>query len=242
VDDQLERREERELEVIRGQMDRTRAALGEKLEALESQVKDTVQVASEGVTAAVEGVKETVETVSETVSNVTETFNISRHIEEHPWAAMGCSLAAGVALGMLTGGSSAPQPQPQQQEALPPAQPAQPAPAPQRTDQTQSSASSSVWEAAMLGLRVLGVKALSGVVSNLITDHLPHEMHEELHKIVGGITENLGLKPEDNLVPPPGPEAARPDYEGQHETKMASSREATPTRRHNHKPRQNAPA
>jgi ElaB/YqjD/DUF883 family membrane-anchored ribosome-binding protein len=246
VDDELERREERELEVIRGQMDRTRASLGEKLEALESQVKDTVQVATEGVNAAVEGVKETVETVSETVSNVTDTFNVSGHIEKHPWASVGCSFATGLALGLLTGGESTPQPQ---QQAAPPQPapapapaplPAQAAPAPQPPAEEKPSAGSALWEAAMMGLRALGVKALSGVVKNLITDGLPREMHQELHKIVGGLTEDLGLKPEENPVPPPQPEA-RPEHEGQHETQMAISREE-PARRHNNKPRQSASA
>jgi ElaB/YqjD/DUF883 family membrane-anchored ribosome-binding protein len=231
-------------------MDRTRAQLGEKLEALESQVKDTVQVATEGVTAAVEGVKETVETVSETVSNVTETLNISRHIEQHPWAAMGCSLATGVALGMLTGGDSSHEQKPQQQQAEPPqptAQPAQPAPAPRRAAEESSSAKSSVWEAAMMGLRTLGVQAVTGVLRGLIKGNLPQEMHQELHKIVGGFTEGLGLKPEDNPIPAPAPEE-RPEDKGQHEGKgqtddqMAGSREAPAQRRHNNRPRQSASA
>jgi ElaB/YqjD/DUF883 family membrane-anchored ribosome-binding protein len=247
VDDELERREERELEVIRGQMDRTRAKLGEKLEALESQVKDTVQVATEGVTAAVEGVKETVETVSETVSSVTDTFNVSRHIEQHPWAAMGCSLATGFALGFLTGGDSSSE-QPQQQQTAPPrpaAQPAQAAPTAPRPAEETGSAKSSLWEAAMMGLRTLGVQAVTGVMRGLIKGNLPQEMHQELHKIVGGITEGLGLKPEDNPIPAPDPEArpeeqGQPEGRGQPDDQMAGPRE-TP-RRHNARPRQSASA
>jgi len=59
---------DRELEVIRSQMDRTRSSLAEKIGALESQVSDTVG----GVTTAVETVKDTVTGVTEAVSNVTE--------------------------------------------------------------------------------------------------------------------------------------------------------------------------
>jgi len=228
-------------------MDRTRAALGEKLEALEGQVKDTVQVATEGVTAAVEGVKETVETVSETVSSVTESLNVSGQIEKHPWAAVGCSFATGFALGLLTGDSP---PQPQQQAAPPqpaptPAPAPRPvlaAPAPQPPAEGQKSGTTALWEAAMMGLRALGVKAVTGVVKNLITEGLPRETHEELHKLVGSLTENLGLKPEENPVPPPGPESRPADEgRGQHETQITGSREE-PARRHNNKPRQGATA
>lgn len=286
MDDQLERREERELEVIRGQMDRTRAALGEKLEALESQVKDTVAVATEGVTAAVEGVKETVETVSETVSNVTESMNISRHIEEHPWAAFGCSVAAGVALGMLTGGDSTPQAQPQaapQPDTSHPhtrplaapspgpapvshVQPMQHAPPTQSTQPTQQqgllgglgskvvaaanaagekawdateTAGSKLWDAALMGLRALGVQAMSGVVKNLIVEGLPPETHQYLHEFVGDITKKLGLKPEENPVPPPGPDSGQHQEDGkgkQDNQTNEGKTEGPATRRHNNRP------
>jgi len=107
---------DRELEVIRDEMEQTRANLADKLGALEEQVQKTVTSASETVTSTVEGVKEVVDTVSETVGSVTETFNISKKVEEHPLLSMGIALAAGFALGQLTGGSSRPvvvQPPPQ---------------------------------------------------------------------------------------------------------------------------------
>jgi len=99
---------ERELEVIRDEMEQTRTSLADKLGALESQVRETVSTASETVTSTVEGVKEVVSGVSDTVSTVTETFNISKHIEQHPWAAMGIALAAGYVVSRLLGGSSQP--------------------------------------------------------------------------------------------------------------------------------------
>jgi len=73
---------DRELEVIRDEMEQTRANLADKLGALETQVRETVSSASETVTSTVEGVKEVVETVSDTVGSVTETFNISKHVEQ----------------------------------------------------------------------------------------------------------------------------------------------------------------
>jgi len=111
-----------ELEVIRHQMEEKRASLADKLEALESQVKETVQGATcevshiveevkstvesvtEGVQNTVETVKETLtEGVHETVETVKQTFNVNDHIRNHPWLAVGGAVAAGFAGGYLLG-------------------------------------------------------------------------------------------------------------------------------------------
>lgn len=111
-----------ELEVIRHQMEEKRASLADKLEALESQVKETVQGATYEVSNIVEevkstvesvteGVQETVETVKETltegvhetVETVKHTLNVNDHIRRHPWLAVGGAVAAGFAGGYLLG-------------------------------------------------------------------------------------------------------------------------------------------
>jgi ElaB/YqjD/DUF883 family membrane-anchored ribosome-binding protein len=97
---------DRELEVIRDEMEMTRANLADKLGALENQVRETVTSATETVSSTVEGVKEVVGTVSETVDSVTETLNFPRQIEQHPWIALGIAVAAGCAAGYLLSGSS----------------------------------------------------------------------------------------------------------------------------------------
>jgi ElaB/YqjD/DUF883 family membrane-anchored ribosome-binding protein len=124
---------DRELEVIRSQMDRTRSSLAEKIGALESQVSDTVG----GVTTAVETVKDTVTGVTEAVSSATEkvsdtvnsltssvsgtvqnlTDSVSGTVETvkqsldptptiraHPWSSVACSVACGFLGGYLLGG------------------------------------------------------------------------------------------------------------------------------------------
>jgi len=96
---------ERELEVIRDEMEQTRANLADKLGALEEQVRDTVSSASETVSSTVEGVKDVVSNVTETVENVTDTFNVSKQIEQHPWIVMGVAVAAGFAAAQLLGSS-----------------------------------------------------------------------------------------------------------------------------------------
>jgi len=113
-----------ELEVIRHQMEEKRASLADKLEALESQVMETVQGATaevshiveevkstvdsvtEGVQGTVETVKETLtEGVHETVDTVKQTLNVNAHIRNHPWMALGGAVAAGFAGGYLLGPS-----------------------------------------------------------------------------------------------------------------------------------------
>ena len=59
-------------EVIQQQMEETRSALVEKLEALEGQVADTVQSTSNAVQHTGAAVSDTVDTVKETVENVSE--------------------------------------------------------------------------------------------------------------------------------------------------------------------------
>lgn len=98
-----------ESEVIRHQMEETRASLADKLETLEREVTETVSEAKAAVTGTVESVKEAVqgtvesvkESVSGTVETVKETFDLPRQVERHPWAMVGASVAAGYLAGYL---------------------------------------------------------------------------------------------------------------------------------------------
>jgi ElaB/YqjD/DUF883 family membrane-anchored ribosome-binding protein len=111
-----------ELEVIRHQMEEKRASLADKLEALESQVMETVQGATsevshivdevkstvdsvtDGVQQTVESVKDTLtEGVQETVATVKQTLNVNDHIRRNPWLAMAGAVAAGFAAGYFFG-------------------------------------------------------------------------------------------------------------------------------------------
>src|SRR5262249_60811224 len=85
-------------EVIRQQMQETRTALTEKLEALEHQVVETVQGARSAVTDTVESVRGA---VHDTVCTVKETFDLNRQVERHPWAMVGGSFALGYVSGRL---------------------------------------------------------------------------------------------------------------------------------------------
>jgi ElaB/YqjD/DUF883 family membrane-anchored ribosome-binding protein len=105
-----------EPEVVRQQMEETRADLKEKLQTLEHKITDeaheVVDVAR-GATAAVSGVVEKVKgeveeivdtvkgSVQETVETVKSAFDLRRQVERHPWAMMGGSAALGCLGGFL---------------------------------------------------------------------------------------------------------------------------------------------
>jgi len=94
---------ENETDVIREQMLETRTALTEKLEALQETVVHAVEGTTESVTETVQTVKDAVQdtvanvsdTVQDTVDTVKSTFDISRHVENHPWAMFGGAVALG---------------------------------------------------------------------------------------------------------------------------------------------------
>ena len=70
-------------DVIRQQIEETRSSLTEKLEALEAEVKGTVQSAKE---------------------TVKRTFDIPYQVDRHPWAMLGLSFVSGIVAGALVGG------------------------------------------------------------------------------------------------------------------------------------------
>jgi ElaB/YqjD/DUF883 family membrane-anchored ribosome-binding protein len=210
---------DRELEVIRDEMEQTRANLADKLGALEEQVRETVSTASETVTSTVEGVKEVVDTVSDTVGSVTETFNISKQVEQHPMLAMGVALGAGFALSYLFSGSRQPvvvhqpppasPPPPQPQQHAQPSQPQQhPQPTAPRQQEAESQASSllpsleslmpdlqSIGNTVITGLGGLAVGSVMSVVRDMVAKNLPDDWQGEITKLVDQVTRQLGGNP-----------------------------------------------
>jgi len=114
---------DKESDVIKHQMEHTRAALTDKLELLEHQVTDTVTGAAEtvekvrqtvtdtmhGATETVASVKQCFEdtvasvrdTVRETAETVGETLDVRRQVEKHPWAMVCGATAVGFGVGVL---------------------------------------------------------------------------------------------------------------------------------------------
>jgi ElaB/YqjD/DUF883 family membrane-anchored ribosome-binding protein len=208
-------------EVIHQQMEETRAALVEKLEALEGQVAETVQSTTHAVqdtttavTDTVESVKETVENVSEqvqeTVTNVKDTvqhamasvaeaFDLGLQTERHPWLVVGGAVAVGYLGACLlnnfsnrAAGSGA-----TSREALwrPPSGPA-PAPRLQAEAPTNGKRSGFAlpgWLSEELGrLRGLAVGAVMGVVRDLARQGIPGALGERLADEVEVVNSKLG--------------------------------------------------
>jgi ElaB/YqjD/DUF883 family membrane-anchored ribosome-binding protein len=94
---------------IRHDIEETRAALTEKLETLEHEVKDSVRNAKSAVVDTVEAVKSAVEstvgtvrdTVEETMASVKHTFDLSAQVRKHPWPMFGGSMAVGFLAGSV---------------------------------------------------------------------------------------------------------------------------------------------
>jgi ElaB/YqjD/DUF883 family membrane-anchored ribosome-binding protein len=78
----------------RQEIDSTRSALTDKLEALEEKVMGTVQSAQETV-------EDSVQIAKDAVATVKRTFDIKHQVEQRPWVMVGGCFVGGVALGCL---------------------------------------------------------------------------------------------------------------------------------------------
>jgi ElaB/YqjD/DUF883 family membrane-anchored ribosome-binding protein len=85
---------EQNTDEMRQEIDCTRSAMADKLEALEDRVMGTVQNAQETVDDSIQMAKDTVATVK-------RNFDIKYQIEQHPWATVGGCFFVGLALGGL---------------------------------------------------------------------------------------------------------------------------------------------
>jgi ElaB/YqjD/DUF883 family membrane-anchored ribosome-binding protein len=199
-----------ELEVIRDEMEQTRANLAEKLGALENQVRETVSGATEAVNSTVEGVKGVVSSVSETVESVTDTFNVSKQVEQHPWMAVGAAVATGFVLAQVIdrsrapapGAPPAPAPAPEPPRAAATPQPG--TPQPQQEHGLMHSLESMLPDmkgvmGAMVGnLGGLAVGGLMGVIRELAAQGLAEEWKGDVSRLIDQVTEQLGGKPLDS--------------------------------------------
>jgi ElaB/YqjD/DUF883 family membrane-anchored ribosome-binding protein len=188
-----------ELEVIQTQMEETRSSLANKLEALEGQILGTVETASSTVAHTVDSVKET---VAETVETVKDTFNVRKHIENHPWLAMGGSIATGYLAGCLISSSSR---EPEREPA------AAFVPRDDRTTRSYSNGAahhnghaeegteeeeedSGPLHAGMKMIQGLAVGTVMSVLRDLVTRSAPTSFVQDLSGFVNDITDRLGGK------------------------------------------------
>jgi ElaB/YqjD/DUF883 family membrane-anchored ribosome-binding protein len=200
---------DRELEVIHDQMEETRASLANKLEALESQVRETVQSASETVASAVEGAKEVVSSVSEgtkqvvdkvseTVESVKEKLSVRRYVEQYPWASLGVAVAAGFVAAQLLPRRPISQwmgesPVGAGDYYAGPTEPVRTDPARHEED-GWSKGLQGVLKTAASTVEGLAVGTLMSVIKDVVARNLPHEWQGDLTRVVDDITTRLGGK------------------------------------------------
>lgn len=100
-----------ELSQVRGEIEGRRAALAEKLGALEHKLVSTVQGSTDAVAGVMATVKETVATtvreVRETAAAVASTFDVPAHVRRNPWLAVGGAALLGFVVGSLLARSRA---------------------------------------------------------------------------------------------------------------------------------------
>ena len=223
-----------EPEVIRDQMQETRTALTEKLEALEQQVSNTVQSATTTVAETVQTVKDTVEdtvgtvkeTVQETVSTVKhgirDAFDLPGHVERHPWLAMAGSVAVGYLMGRLLTPDEPRRAAPSMPTSFYRPQPETPAPAPYHNGANGAEKEKESGESWMTGLmdtfseplgklKDLGVSAMMALVRDLATRNMPGEIGSRVQTWMDDVTEKMGARP---LAEPILPEEPASSSEG----------------------------
>jgi ElaB/YqjD/DUF883 family membrane-anchored ribosome-binding protein len=188
-------------DVIRQQMEETRASLSEKLETLEHQVADTVHEAKAAVTDTVSTVKDA---VHETVESVKETFDVSHQVKRHPWAMLGGSIAVGYIGGLLferlmsdhpqhANGRSAFEPYPSPPDtrftSVPPGTSA---------GQPKSNGEPSMFDhfgPEIAKLKGLAVGAALSVVRDMITGTIPEPLKPQVSDVMNNLTKKLGGEP-----------------------------------------------
>ena len=79
---------------MRQEIDCTRSAMADKLEALEDRMMNTVQSARETVADSIQSAKDT-------VASVKRTFDLKHQVEQRPWLMVGGCFLVGLAVGGL---------------------------------------------------------------------------------------------------------------------------------------------
>jgi len=192
-----------ELEVIRNEMEHTRSSLADKLEALESEFRGTVEGASNAVESVQEAVANVKESVQETVETVKETFNVSKHVERHPWAMFGGAFMLGCFAGAMLGRSRRPRTSRSEDRPAFVAEPAQ-QPVARNGHGSRNGASKKETETSteepgpfqpvLQSLKGLAVGTLMGVLRDTIVNAAPSNLAPDLARVVDDMTTRLGGK------------------------------------------------
>jgi ElaB/YqjD/DUF883 family membrane-anchored ribosome-binding protein len=193
-------------QVIRAQMEQTRASLSEKIEALEQHVVETVHGATGAVADTVDTLKEAAqetvgtvkETVQQTVRGVRDAFDVPLQVSRHPWFMVGGSVVVGYVAGTML----AP-------DRLPRSRGGEPAVPESGNGRRQALAESSFAQARgprfvdklgeALGPEIDKFKRLAigvsmGLLRDLVAGSAQGDLGAELRRMIDDVTERLGGK------------------------------------------------
>jgi len=213
---------DKEEERIQQQMAETRASLTEKLETLEQKVVGTVEEATTAVSETVDVIKDSVqgtvtavnETVKESVETVKDWFDVSAHVQEHPWLMVGGSVAAGYCLGTFLSRTS----RDRAHSALPSypwmrnnstGEPREERPREERPTvggtQTPIKSALSNWAPEIDKLKSLALGVLFGTAREMIASSVPEHVGDQLKEIFDSVTKKVGGEPipSSDLAPRP---------------------------------------
>jgi len=210
-----------ELEVIRHEMEDTRASLADKLDTLENQVLGTVHDATAAVAHTVEDVRSVVDSVTESVKegveSVKETLNLSEQVRRHPWGMLCGAAAAGFFGGWLIGPSR------KETVTVPAGIPREPFTSPVREKPAEptSAAEESVFAEPLQAMKSLALGSLMGLVREMVSKGLPENIKDDVVKVLDDFTGKIGGK----VVPPSEEEKLA-------ETSAASVEEKSPNGKH----------
>jgi ElaB/YqjD/DUF883 family membrane-anchored ribosome-binding protein len=169
---------------MRHDIDSTRAAMADKLEALENRVVDTVQSAKATV-------EDSLQTAKDTVASVKRTFDIKHQIEQRPWTMVGGCFLAGLAVGHLI-------PQGRSQYSTPPSGPAQNGNYVTGGSSPQLAAESpsilAPFQKEIDQVKGIAIGYLMGLVRDSIKDSVP-QLAPKIDELMDGITTKLGGEP-----------------------------------------------
>jgi ElaB/YqjD/DUF883 family membrane-anchored ribosome-binding protein len=209
-----------EPEVIREQMERTRASLSEKLKALEQHVAGAVQGATDAVAETVGTVKETVqatvstvkENVQATAKTVQEAFDISLQFQRRPWLMLGGSMLVGYMAGTMLQRRRAPRVQSTAAAvcAGPIAGKHHEASQAHTSEPEHGTFHEAGWmdklsaavEPELAKLKGLAIGATMGVLRDMVAKSVRGEMGGKLRGIIDDATERLGGRPIEQPILP----------------------------------------
>lgn len=187
-----------ELEVIRHEMEDTRASLADKLDTLENQVIGTVHSATEAVQHTVADVRSVVDTVTESVKegveSVKETLNVSEQVRRHPWGMLCGAAAAGFFGGWLIGPSRK-ETEVHSATNLPRDFPRESYGAPIRETSAQASKEAeSIFAEPLQNLKGIALGAVMGLVREMVSKGLPENIQDDVVKVLDNFTDKIGGK------------------------------------------------